>query len=82
MGGTQYVIKPLSVGTLTVERPQFVLGQGWGTEVLSPVLMYYLEGGGKRIMVDTGCSDPDWGRRYHKPLVRTPEQEPARAPDS
>jgi glyoxylase-like metal-dependent hydrolase (beta-lactamase superfamily II) len=41
--------------------------------------MFYVEGGGRRIMVDTGCSDPDWATRYHKPFVRTPEQEPLRA---
>jgi N-acyl homoserine lactone hydrolase len=79
MGSTQYTITPVSVGTLTIERPQFVWGQGWGTLVECPVLMFYLEGGGRRIMVDTGCSDPDWATKYHKPFVRTPEQEPARA---
>jgi len=30
-------------------------------------------------MVDTGCADPDWATRYHKPFVRTPEQEPEAA---
>mgnify|MGYP002152461576 CR=1 FL=1 len=79
MGGTPYTITPVSVGTLTIERPQFVWGQGWNTEVLCPVLMFYVEGGGLRIMVDTGCSDPDWATKYHKPFVRRPEEEPVRA---
>jgi len=79
MAGTRYTITPVTVGTLTIDKPQFVLGQGWGVEIQCPVLMYYIEGGGMRIMVDTGCADPDWGTKYHKPLARRPEEEPARA---
>ena len=79
MGGTQYTITPVSVGTLTIERPQFVWGQGWDTVVQCPVLMFYVEGGGKRIMVDTGCADPEWGSKYHKPFARKPEEEPEKA---
>ncbi len=79
MGGTHYTITPVSVGTLTIERPQFVWGAGWGTEVQSPVLMFYVEGGGRRIMVDTGCSDPVQAVKYHKPFIRKPEEEPANA---
>ncbi len=55
MGGTHYTITPVSVGTLTIERPQFVWGAGWGTEVQSPVLMFYVEGGGRRRMSSEGC---------------------------
>ena len=79
MGGTHYTITPVKVGTLNIDKPQFVWGQGWGTEIKCPVLMFYVEGGGKRIMVDTGCADPEWGTKYHKSLVRRPEEEPARA---
>ncbi|MBN1152626.1 MAG: N-acyl homoserine lactonase family protein [Dehalococcoidia bacterium] len=79
MGGTQYTITPVTVGTLTIERPQFVWGQGWDSVVQCPVLMFYVEGGGQRIMVDTGCADPEWGSKYHKPFARKPEEEPAKA---
>ena len=79
MGNTHYTITPVSVGTLTIEKPQFVWGQGWDTLIQCPVLMFYVEGGGKRILVDTGCSEPEWAVKYHKPFVRKPEQDPTRA---
>ena len=79
MSGTHYRITPISVGTLTNDHAQLVWGQQFGTKVQIQVLMFYGEGGGRRIMVDTGCSDPEAASKYHYPFVRTPEQEPLRA---
>ncbi len=79
MSGTHYRITPISVGTLTNDHAQLVWGQQFGTKVQIQVLMFYVEGGGRRIMVDTGCSDPEAASKYHYPFVRTPEQEPLRA---
>ena len=79
MAGTHYTITPLCVGTLTSNMPQLVWGQGYGQQREVPVLMFYVEGRGKRIMVDTGCSDPVSAAKDHGILIRTPEQEPARA---
>ena len=79
MGNTHYTITPVSVGTLVRDKSQFVCGQGLGTEIQCPVLMFYVEGGGKRIMVDTGCSEPECAVKYHKPVIRKPEEDPTLA---
>ena len=79
MGGTNYTITPVSVGTLTIWRAQQLWGQGFDVKLDVPVLMFYVEGGGRRILVDTGCSAPESAAKYHYPFVRTPEEEPARA---
>ena len=54
-------------------------GQGFGTKYQIPVLMFYVEGGGKRILVDTGCSAPESAAKYHYPFIRKPEEDPTRA---
>jgi N-acyl homoserine lactone hydrolase len=79
MADTLYKITPVSVGTLTVNKAQQVWGQGFGTKLDIPVLMFLVEGGGKSIMVDTGCSNPQSAAKYHYPLVQKPEQQPLRA---
>ena len=79
MGSTRYTITPLCVGTLIGDMGQLLWGHEFGIKREIPVLMFYVEGGGKRIMVDTGCSDPELAEEYHGTLIRTPEQEPARA---
>lgn len=82
MGSKRYTITPLCVGTLTGDMGQLVWGHEFGVKREIPVLMFYLEGGGKHIMVDTGCSEPGSAGKYHGTLIRTPEQEPARALES
>jgi N-acyl homoserine lactone hydrolase len=82
MAGTHYTITPISVGTITIDHSQLVWGQGFGKRVEVPVMMFYVEGGGHRIMVDTGCSDPESAAKYHYPFVRKPEEDPRRAIES
>jgi N-acyl homoserine lactone hydrolase len=79
MGSTNYTITPASVGTLTIDRSQLMWGQGFGTKIQIPVLMFYVEGGDKRILVDTGCSAPESAAKYHYPFIRKPEEDPTRA---
>jgi len=79
MGSTHYTITPVSVGTLTIDKSQLMWGQGFGTKYQIPVLMFYVEGGGKRILVDTGCSAPESAAKYHYPFIRKPEEDPTRA---
>jgi N-acyl homoserine lactone hydrolase len=79
MDGTNYTITPVSVGTLTIWRAQQLWGQGFDVKLDVPVLLFYVEGGGRRILVDTGCSAPESAAKYHYPLVRRPEEEPAKA---
>ncbi|MFW6102928.1 MAG: N-acyl homoserine lactonase family protein [Chloroflexota bacterium] len=74
-----YTITPVSVGTVTIDRSQMVWGQGYGTKLQAPVMMFYVEGSGQRILFDTGCCDPESAAKYHYPFVRKPEEDPTRA---
>ncbi len=78
-GRSRYTIRPVCVGTLTIDKSHLVFGVGYGEKIDSAVCMWYVEGAGRRIMVDTGCCDPEWSAKYHYPLKRTPEQEPRKA---
>ena len=78
-GRSRYTIRPVCVGTLTIDKSHLVFGVGYGEKIDSAVCMWYVEGAGRRIMVDTGCCDPEWSAKYHYPLKRTPEQEPRTA---
>ena len=79
MCATRYTITPVSVGMLTIDHASLVWGQQYGLEVQVPVMMFYVQGGGRHILVDTGCSEPESAARYHYPFVRQPEEDPARA---
>lgn len=74
-----YTIKPVDVGTITIDKPRVVYGVGFGEKLRLPSIMWYVEGGGRRIMVDTGCSSPEWSAKHHFPVERSAEQEPTRA---
>lgn len=74
-----YTIKPLDVGTVIIDKPRVVYGVGFGEKMKLPSIMWYVEGGGRHIMVDTGCSTPEWAAKYHFPVERSAEQEPTRA---
>ena len=76
---THYTITPVSVGALTIDKSHLLFGVGYGEKIDSVVYMFYVEGNGRRIMVDTGCCDPEWSAKYHYPLRRKPEEEPRRA---
>jgi len=79
MSAAKYTIAPVCVGILTIDHASLVWGQQYGTKVQVPVMMFYVQGGGRRILVDTGCSDPESAARYHYPFVRQPEEDPTRA---
>ena len=73
-------IRPLSVGRfLALEKSNFTYGMNQGVKIQTPVLMWFIEGAGKNILVDSGCSDPEWASRYHHPLERKTHEEPIKA---
>jgi len=75
----RYTITPVSVGTSVVDRSQMVWGQGYGTKMQVPVMMFYVEGNGRRVLFDTGCPNPESAAKYHYPCVRKSGEEPAQA---
>ena len=73
-------IRPISTGRfLGAEKSNFTYGMDQGVKIESPVLMWLIEGGDKRILVDSGGSDPDWAAKYHHPLERKPHEDPVKA---
>jgi len=72
-------IRPLSTGRfLEAEKSNFTYGVDQGVKIVSPVLMWFIEGAKNRILVDTGGGDPEWSGKYHHPLERKPHEDPIR----
>jgi N-acyl homoserine lactone hydrolase len=74
------IIKPLAVGVFTdfeVSLMMYQRRQGEKDEF--PCLIFAIEVEGRKIIVDTGPSEPALAAKYHMPIRRSPEMEPATA---
>jgi glyoxylase-like metal-dependent hydrolase (beta-lactamase superfamily II) len=73
-------IRPVSFGRfVSAEKSNFTYGIDQGVKIEAPIVGWLIEGGRKRILVDTGGSDPEWAAKYHHPVARSPEEEPVTA---
>ena len=74
-------IRPLSVATFAIEKSNLLHLTPPSGAVAAPVLMFLIEGAGKRILVDSGCAEKDWADRYHPHvrMQRTAAQDPVAA---
>lgn len=70
-------IQPIKVGTIIGDKSAFTYLQNYGVQQEQPVLIWYIDGADKKVLVDTGPCNPDWAAKYHWPLKRTPEEEPS-----
>lgn len=62
-------IRPLKVGSLVdFEKSRFTFGANFGEKIEAPCLCFLLEGAGRKILVDTGPSHPDWAPVEHVPM--------------
>jgi len=70
-------IHPLHLGTITRHKDSFMFKIGYGVSMDLPILAFYIEGADKKILVDTGGSDPrdPVEARLRGPYVRTKDQE-------
>ncbi|HZK67288.1 MAG TPA: N-acyl homoserine lactonase family protein [Chloroflexota bacterium] len=68
------VLRPLHVGTIIRDKSIFTYLKNMGTRVEVPVLAWYIEGNGHRILVDTGGHDPAEGE-LHPPYARDSSQD-------
>jgi N-acyl homoserine lactone hydrolase len=68
-----YTITPLCVGHLLRPKTNMCRDCGDSTKIDFPMIAFYIEGEGHRIMVDTGGSAPDGV--HWMPYTRTPEEE-------
>ena len=75
-----YTIKPIEVGRILYYRGAFTSNQDQYKERdWFPVLVFLIEGNGRKILVDTGCGDPEMEsmkRCYHGPVERLPDEVP------
>ena len=75
-----YQITPLRVGSLAYYRGAFTSDQeAYKEKELFPILIFLLEGNGRKILVDTGGGEPgseEMIRCGHAPCVRPPEERP------
>ena len=71
-----FEIFPLDLGTLvSFDQSIFTLLRNQGVKIDVPCLGWMILGEGKKILVDTGPPEPDWARRYHRPIRKEPSQE-------
>ena len=72
-------IIPLKVGTLERDKSIMTYLTDMGKRVTLPAIIWFIEGGEKRILVDTGPSDPDGMGAFHKPYTRSDSEHPLAA---
>lgn len=73
---SKWEIRPLHVGTLHRKRSNFLYWVGSSDPIDVPVLMFLLESGDNRVLVDTGCADPATAYEHFHPFERPPDQHP------
>jgi glyoxylase-like metal-dependent hydrolase (beta-lactamase superfamily II) len=74
-----YNVTALNTGTLRVQKAAMTYGSGFGEQINIPVWSAAVEGGGQRILVDTGVRDHDkWNQKIH-PVWRDEDEELERA---
>lgn len=74
------IIRPVLVGVLTnMEMSVMLHGRRLGEKADLPCLMFVIEVDGKNIVVDTGPCDSEKAAKYHMPLYREANMEPANA---
>lgn len=54
---TEYKIHPIEVGLISVNKATMTFNLQADLAFQVPILAFYIEGGGKKILVDTGCVD-------------------------
>lgn len=61
-------IHPLLVGTWDTDQSIHTFGYGQGVKTKTFCYVWLIVGAEKKILIDTGCSDPESTARYHKPM--------------
>ena len=69
------ILRPLHVGAIRRDKSIFTFLRNMGTPIDIPIIAWYIEGRGHRILVDTGGHDPA-REGLHQPYQREPGQDP------
>jgi N-acyl homoserine lactone hydrolase len=72
---TSLVLRPFHLGTIRRDKSIFTYIKNMGNQAEFPLLAWYIEGQGHRILVDTGAHDPAQGE-LNPPYMRKPGQDP------
>ena len=69
-------IHPLDLGTLVkIDKSIFTVARNQGEKIDVPCIGWLILGGEKKVLVDTGPSDPEWASLHHRPLAKSSSQE-------
>lgn len=75
----QYTIHPLKMGEFQKhEKSTLLYLQCFGEKIITPIIAYLIKevgGAGRNILVDTGCSGPEWAAAHHHPVVQTEDMQ-------
>lgn len=75
-----YDIIPLKVGEFQLsEKSNFTFMKNQGKKIKAPIIMYLVQNREAKFLVDVGCADEDWCRKYHHPIVQTKDMQPLNA---
>lgn len=70
-----YTIRQLQTGWQILDKSQYgTYGKGYGQLIEHPVFAFLVEGGGRKILVDTGMSDTEHSVKYHHEGRQAPGQ--------
>lgn len=79
----KYTITPIKVGSILYYRGAFTSNQEqYKEKEWFPVLIFLIEGDGRKILVDTGCGNPEMEsmkKCFHGPSEQLPDQVPDQA---
>jgi N-acyl homoserine lactone hydrolase len=70
----QYTVTAVNMGYMRVDHSEMVYGRGFGNPLDIPTWVAAIEGGGARILVDTGIADPAWVEREMVPCWQGPDE--------
>ena len=72
----EYQIYPLKIAEFQQhEKSTLLYLRGAGEKLITPIISYLVQGNGLNIVVDTGCSGPEWSALHHHPIVQTEEMK-------
>ena len=72
----EYKIYPLKLGEFPVfEKSSFLYLKDAGVKIVTPVIAFLVQGNGRNILVDTGCSGPEWSALHHRELLQTEDMQ-------
>jgi glyoxylase-like metal-dependent hydrolase (beta-lactamase superfamily II) len=70
-----YTIRQIQTGWQILDKSQYgTYGKGSGQLIKHPVFAFLIEGGGRKILVDTGMSDTEHSVKYHHEGSQEPGQ--------